>query len=83
MQKKHILGDFNINMYDNKYIFHENNTVCTNLASADAKKYHHFCKLHGLKQLIQCSTRVTCSASTLIDNILASSPFKSFLKWSY
>ena len=30
--------------------------------------------MHGLKQLIQCPTRVTCSTSTLIDHILASFP---------
>ena len=37
------LGDFNINMYENnKYIVHENNTVCTKFASADTKKYHLF-----------------------------------------
>ena len=66
MLKKYILGDFNINMFENnKYIVHENNTVCTKFASADAKKYHPFCiTMHGLMQLIQCSTRVTCSAST-------------------
>ena len=72
MQKKHILGDLNINMYENnRYIVHENNTVCIKFASADAKKYHQFCTMHDLKQLIQCPTRVTCS-ETLIDHILAS-----------
>ena len=30
--------------------------------------------MHSLKQLIQCPTRVTCCASTLIDHILASFP---------
>ena len=75
VKKTYILGDFNINMYEsNKYIFCENNTVCIKFASADAKKYHHFWTMHGLKQLIQCPTRVTCSTSTLIDHILASFP---------
>ena len=47
-------------MYGNyKYIGHENNTVRTKFASADAKKYHQFYTMHGIKQLIQCSTRVT------------------------
>ena len=55
-----IIGDFNINMYENnEYIVHENNTVCTTFASADAKKHHQFCTMHDLKQLIQCPTRVT------------------------
>ena len=61
MQKKtYILGNFNTNMYGNyKYIGHENNTVRTKFASADAKKYHQFYTMHGIKQLIQCSTQVT------------------------
>ena len=51
----YILGDFNMNMYENnKCIVHENNTVCTKFASADTKKYHQFCTMHTLKQLIQC-----------------------------
>ena len=40
----------------------------------DFKNYHQFCTMHGLKQLIQSPTRVTCSTSTLIDHILASAP---------
>ena len=72
-------------MYENnKYIVPESNTVRTKFASADAKKYHQFCTMHGLKQLVQCPTRVTCSTSTLIDHILASfPPFKSFSKRSH
>ena len=74
-KETYILGDFNINMYENnKYIVHENNTVCRKFASADAKKYHQFCTMHGLKQLTQCPTRVTCSTSTLINHILGSFP---------
>ena len=62
-----------INMYENnKYIVRENK--CTKFASADAKKYHQFYTMHGLNQLIQCSTRITCSTSALIDHILASVP---------
>ena len=61
-KETYILDDFDINMYENnKYIVHENNTVCEKFASADAKKYHRFCTMHGLKQLIHCPTRVTCS----------------------
>ena len=30
--------------------------------------------MHGLKQLIKCTTRLTCSTSTLTDHILASFP---------
>ena len=71
VKETYILGDFNINIYENnKYIIvHESNTFCTKFGSADAKKYHQFYTMHGLKQLIQCPTRITL---TLIDHILAS-----------
>ena len=60
-------------MYENnKHIIRENNAVCTKFAFVDAQKYHQFCTMHGLKQLIQCPTRVTCGTSTLIDHVLAS-----------
>ena len=73
--KEIYIGDFNINMYENnKYTVHENNTAFTKFASADAKKYHQFCTIHGLKQLIHCPARVTFSTSTLTDHILASFP---------
>ena len=68
MQKKHILVDFNTNMYENNEYIHESNTVCTKFASADAEKYHQFCTMHGLKKLIQYPTRVICSALTLTDH---------------
>ena len=71
----YILSDFNINIYEiNKYIVHENDTVCTKFASADAKRYDQFCTMNGLKQLIQSPARVTCSTSTLIAHILANFP---------
>ena len=47
-KETYILGDFNINKYqNNKYIVHENNTVCTKFTFADAKKYHQFCTMNG------------------------------------
>ena len=65
-------------MYENnKYIVHENNKICTKFDSADSKKYHWFCTMHGLKQLIQCPPSVT---STLIDHILASFPSRASQK---
>ena len=72
-KESYVLGDVNITMYENnKHIIRENNAVCTKFAFVDAQKYHQFCTMHGLKQLIQCSTRVTCGTSTLIDHVLAS-----------
>ena len=52
-KETYILGDFNINKYqNNKYIVHEKNTVCTKCASDHAKKYHQFCTMNDLKQQI-------------------------------
>ena len=49
----YILGEFEIIFYKiTRYNVHENNMVCTKFASADAKKYHPFCTIHGLKQII-------------------------------
>ena len=71
----YILGDFNINMYhNNRYIVRDDNTISSKFLSHDIKNYHQFCTMHGLKQLIQSPTRVTCSTSTLIDHILTSAP---------
>ena len=71
----YILGDFNINMYHNNgYIVRNDNTISSKFLSHDIKNYHQFCTMHGLKQLIQSPTRVTCSTSTLIDHILTSAP---------
>ena len=72
-KEKYSLGEFQISIYEiNKHNFHENNIVCTKLASADAKKYHPFCAMHGLKQITQSPNPVTCSTSTRIDHRFAS-----------
>ena len=71
----YILGDFNVNMYhNNRYIVGDDNTISSKFLSHDVKNYHQFCTMHGLKQLIQSPTHVTCSTSTLIDHILTSAP---------
>ena len=77
----YILGDFNINMYhNNKYIVRDDNTISSKILSHDIKNYNQFCTMHGLKQLIQSPTRVTCSTSTLIDHILTSTLSRVSLK---
>ena len=38
--------------------------------SPQIKQYNEFCSIHGLKQLINCPTRITCNTSTLIDHFL-------------
>ena len=61
-------------MYQNnklKYIVRDDNTISLKFLSSDIKNYHQFCIMHGLKQLIKSPTRVNCSTSILIDNILA------------
>ena len=71
----YILGDFNLNTYhNNRYIVCDDNTISSKFLSHDVKIYCQFCMMHGLKQLIQSLTRVTCSTSTLIDHILTSAP---------
>ena len=70
-----IFGNFNINMYhNNRYIVRDNNLISSKFLSCDIKNYHQFCMMHGLKQLIQSATHVTCSFSTLIDHVLTSAP---------
>ena len=84
VKETYILGDFNINMYENNkcIVLEKKNTVCTKFAYADAKKYHQYYTINGLKQPVQCPTRLTCSTSTLIDHISASYPSRvqKFLK---
>ena len=58
---------------NNKYIVRTDNTISSKFISSDIKTITSFA-MHGLKQLIKSSTRVTCSTSTLIDHILASFP---------
>ena len=71
----YILGNFNIKMYhNNRYIVCDDNTISLKFLSYDVKNYLQICTMHGLKQLIQSLTRVTCSTSTLTDHILTSAP---------
>ena len=67
----HILGDLNINLYQNGSTLREKNKDII-----EGKKYHlkqkiylEFCKTFGLKQLIKSPTRVTPNTSTLTDHI--------------
>ena len=40
----------------------------------DARNYHQFCTMFGLKQIIKSPMRITCRNTFLIDHILASIP---------
>ena len=57
---------------NNKHIVPDDSTISLKFLSSDVKNYQQFFTMHGLKQLIKSPTRVTCSTSTLIDDILAS-----------
>ena len=49
MKESCILGDFNINKYQNsKYIVHDDNKTSSKFLSSDIKNYHQFCTMHGL-----------------------------------
>ena len=68
----YVIANFNINIYhNNRYIVRDDNTISSKFLSHDVKK---FCTMHGLKQLIQSPTRVTCCTSTLTNHILTSAP---------
>ena len=56
-----------INMFSKK----KNLLSCQSISN-DVKNYFDFCAMFDLKQLIESSTRITCSSSSIIDHILAS-----------
>ena len=69
----YILGDFNIDLlFKGNYILNKTQKSKNHFTgfSPEIKKYNRFCSIHGFKQLINCSTRITCNASTIIDHIL-------------
>ena len=72
-EKWHILGDLNINLYQEGSTFGQENKdiiKSANRTSSETQKYLEFCKPFGLKQLIKSPARVTPNTSTLIDHIL-------------
>ena len=57
-------------MYHNgKYIIPKNNTLILRSATNDARNYHQFCTMFGLKQIIKSLTCITCRNTSLIDVI--------------
>ena len=64
-----------VNIFINgKYIICKNNTLISRSVPNDARNYHQFCTMFGLKQIIKSPTRITCKNTSLIDHILASIP---------
>ena len=71
----YILSDFNKKLYQHQnHTGCKNNTLVSKAVSNDVKNYLQFCTMFGLSQIIKSPTRVTCSSTSLIDNILASLP---------
>ena len=48
--------------------------ISSKFLSHDVRNYPQFCTMHGLTQLIQSLTCITCNTSTLIDHILTKAP---------
>ena len=60
----YILGDFNINSYQNQnHIGCKNNTLVAATVSNNAKNYLQFCTMFGLTQIIKSPTRLTCTST--------------------
>ena len=74
-KETYILGDFNINLNHNgKYLICKNNALISRSVTYDARNYHQFCTMFGLKQILKSPTRITCRNTSLIDHISASIP---------
>ena len=74
-KETYILGDFNINLYlNNIYVFEKCSATVSNTIPYDLRKYQEFCNFFNFKQLISCSTRISCSSSTINDHLLGSYP---------
>ena len=74
-EKKLHLCLLTLNLYHNgKYIICKNIKLLSRPFSNDARDYHQFCTMFGLKQIIKFPNRITCWYTTLIDHIIASIP---------
>ena len=62
----YILGDFNINLWQNDHYFFQNHNLrsCQSVSN-DVKNYFGFCTMFGLKQFIESPTRLACSSSLI------------------
>ena len=74
----YLLGDFNINLPQNGiFILKENQSYkFKSSSSALVNKYKEFCQTFSLTEIITELTRITCSSSILLDNILINSAEK-------
>ena len=69
----YILGDFNINLYQNQnHTGCKNNALVSATVSNNVKNYRQFSTMFGLTQIIKSPTHITSSSISLIDHILPS-----------
>ena len=67
--KLYIVGDFNINLlFKGNCILNKTREIKNHFKefSPEIKKYNEFCSIYGIKQLINCPTRVTCNILLII-----------------
>ena len=74
----YLLGHFNINLLQNEKLILKGNQSYKLKSSSSAlvSKYKEFCQTVSLTEIIKEPTRITCSASTLLDHILTNSSEK-------
>ena len=69
-----LLGVFNINLHNGRYILKENQAMQNRIPSTSlVSQYQLFCQRYFLEWMIKHATRTTCSSSRLIDHILTNS----------
>ena len=65
----YIIGDFNINLlFKGNCILNKTHEIKNPFKefSPEIKKYNEFCSIYGIKQLINCPTRITCNILLII-----------------
>ena len=69
-----LVSDFNVNLYNGKYIFKGNQFMQSRIPSTSlVSQYKLFCHIFSLEQIIKHATCTKYSSSQLIDHILANS----------
>ena len=82
MLKLTFLVYFNINLWQNGHsVFQKYNLLLCQSVPNDVKNYFDFCRMFGLKMLIESPAWITCSNSSMINHILASFPNR-VIQWS-
>ena len=81
--KQLLLGVFNINLHNGRYILKENQAMQNRIPSTSlVSQYQLFCQRYFLEWMIKHATRTTCSSSRLIDHSYKFQE-KNLTKWCY